>query len=104
VDHGPPYLSSKSRQTAMTAPPRIIEFVSSVVEDLRRMTPRETIEFGVLHGFCLDEAQRRKHMLIEFLTSAGGLAALSAALSQMPDQLLRFCTKPYEPPGSPRFV
>ncbi len=73
----------------MTAPPSFIDFVEEVVDSLREITPRSSVELGVLHGFCLDAAQERRKKFVDFLTSPGGLTALSAALGQMPDKVLQ---------------
>jgi hypothetical protein len=69
----------------MTAPASFTDFVQQVVNDARAITPRPTVELGILHSFCLDAAQARRPQLVDFLTSPGGLAALSAALAQLPD-------------------
>ena len=71
----------------MTAPVTFIDFVSSVIDDIRDLTPRDTIELGVIHGFCVDAAQARRPHFIEFLSDAGSLAALSAALAQLPHKV-----------------
>jgi hypothetical protein len=73
----------------MTAPPTFTDFVKKVVSDARDITPRPTVELGILHGFCLDAAQVRQPQFVDFLTSPGGLAALSAALAQMPDKVVQ---------------
>lgn len=73
----------------MTAPPSFIEFVEEVVAEVRDITPRSSVELGILHGFCLDAAQQRRPKLVDFLTSPAGLSALSAALGQMSDKVLQ---------------
>lgn len=62
------------------------ELVKSVVESLRAATPRDTVELGVIHGFCIDAAHKNASM-VTFLSSVGGLEALSAQLSRLPDQI-----------------
>jgi len=76
-------------ESLMTASQSFIEFVEQVVSELRALTPRSTVELGILHGFCLDAAQARQPQLVDFLTSPAGLAALSATLGQMPDKVLQ---------------
>lgn len=41
----------------MQEPPMLEELVDRVLLAVRDMTPRDTIELGVLHGFCLDTAK-----------------------------------------------
>ena len=63
------------------------QLVTAVVSTLRELTPREDVELGVIHGFCLDAAQQKAPNLISFLSSVEGLQALSAQLSRLPDFL-----------------
>lgn len=71
----------------MTAPPDFIEFVAGVIDSTIALTPRANVELGVIHGFCVDAAYERQPHFIEFLAPPSGLAALSSALSQMPQKL-----------------
>jgi hypothetical protein len=60
------------------------QLFTSVVADLRKITPREHVELGVIHGFCLDAAHSKAPNLIAFLSSIEGLDALAALLSRLP--------------------
>jgi hypothetical protein len=60
--------------------------VKSVVESLSAATPRDTVELGVIHGFCIDAAHPNVSM-VDFLSSVGGLEALSAQLSRLPEHI-----------------
>jgi hypothetical protein len=51
---------------------------------MRDFTPRQHVELGVIHGMCVEAARKHEPHLIDFLSSVTGLAALSAALSQLP--------------------
>lgn len=61
------------------------EMVETVIKALRDATPREVVELGVLHGFCVDVAREAHPNLLLFLSSPQGLEALAAHLSRMPD-------------------
>lgn len=61
------------------------ELVQGAVRGLRDLTLRETVELGVLHGFCVDVARENQPDLFLVLSSIDGLAAFSAHLSRMPD-------------------
>lgn len=61
--------------------------VHDVVAGLRDLSPRSTVELGVIHGFCVDAARERAPTLVAFLSSVDGLEALSAELSRMPEIL-----------------
>lgn len=63
------------------------QLVTSVVATLREVTPRDSVELGVIHGFCLDAAEEKAPNLITFLSRVEGLQALSAQLSRLPDFL-----------------
>jgi hypothetical protein len=47
-------------------------------------TRRETVELGVIHGFCIDFAEHLAPNMIEPLSSIEGLRALVAALERRP--------------------
>lgn len=59
------------------------ELVKNVVISLREITPREEVELGVVHGFCVDYAQQNAPHLLGFLSHVDGLDALAAELSRM---------------------
>lgn len=63
------------------------ELVDGVVCELRDLSPRSTVELGVIHGFCVDAAKDNAPTLVSFLSSVDGLQALSAELSKMPEIL-----------------
>lgn len=72
----------------METPSDFTQFVVEVVITAREITPRRSVELGTIHGFCTEVAHKRASHLLEFLASVNGLAALSAALSQMPDLVI----------------
>ncbi len=57
--------------------------VETVVAALRDITPRETVELGVLHGFCVDAAREAYPHLVMFLSSVEGLNAFTAHLYRL---------------------
>jgi hypothetical protein len=61
------------------------ELVDGVVCGLRDLSPRSTVELGIIHGFCVDAAKDNAPTLVSFLSSVDGLQALSAALARMPE-------------------
>ncbi len=69
----------------MTTPSDFTQFVTEVVITAREITPRKSVELGVIHGFCTEVAHKRASHMLEFLASVNGLTALSLELSRMPD-------------------
>jgi hypothetical protein len=61
--------------------------VLEVVVALREVSPRSTVELGVIHGFCVDAAHANAPALVNFLSSVEGLQALSAELSRMSEKI-----------------
>jgi hypothetical protein len=68
----------------MSTNPEFSAFVLAVVAATRDFTPRDTVELGVLHGFCLDAAKDHAPHMLRFLASVDGLEALASALGQLP--------------------
>jgi hypothetical protein len=65
-------------------PEDIIDLVTEAIIAARDFSPRETIELGVVHGFCVDAARKNAPHLIEFLSSVRGLVAITVTLLQLP--------------------
>jgi hypothetical protein len=63
------------------------DLVETVIAGLRDLTPRQVVELGVLHGFCVDAARTNNPNLVLFLSSTQGLEAFCAHLSRMPHLL-----------------
>lgn len=61
------------------------ELVGNVLMSVRDATPRQSIEFGVIHGFCRDFAEMRAPGYIDLLSRVEGLQALLPALERRPD-------------------
>ncbi|MBW9089718.1 hypothetical protein JNB91_18010 [Rhizobium wenxiniae] len=66
---------------------RFEELVKAVIVSMREITPRETVELGVIHGFCIDAAETEAPDLITFLSSVAGLEAVTAQLGRLPEYL-----------------
>jgi len=66
---------------------RFEELVKAVVVNMLEITPRQTVELGVIHGFCIDAAETEAPDLIAFLSSVAGLEAITAQLSRLPQYL-----------------
>jgi hypothetical protein len=64
------------------------DLVGSVVSMARDATPRRTIEFGVIHGFCRDFAEDLAPELIDILNRVEGLECLVPALEKRPDLIV----------------
>jgi hypothetical protein len=64
------------------------ELVGSVLGAVRDATPRKTIEFGVIHGFCRDFAESLAPQLIDTLNRVEGLQSLIPALERRPDLIV----------------
>ncbi|TNM62767.1 hypothetical protein [Aliirhizobium smilacinae] len=64
------------------------ELVGNVLAEARDITPRKTIEFGVIHGFCRDFAEDQAPGYIDLLSRVEGLQALVPALERRPDLVL----------------
>jgi hypothetical protein len=64
------------------------DLIGDVIVSLRDLSPRPTVELGVIHGFCVDAARQYAPTLVTFLSSVDGLHALSAELSKMPDTVI----------------
>jgi hypothetical protein len=60
------------------------DLVDHVITFVCGATRRETIELGVIHGFCIDFAERLAPNMIEPLSTVDGLRALVAALERRP--------------------
>lgn len=61
------------------------ELTARVLSMAIDQTSRETIELGVIQGFCLDLAEDLSPDLVPVLTSITGLELLVATLEHMPD-------------------
>jgi len=68
----------------MTHDPQLTEFVAPVVLMARDFLPRDSLELGVLHGFCLDAAKDHAPHMLRFLASVDSLETLASALGQLP--------------------
>lgn len=66
---------------------RFEELVKAVVVNMREITPRDTVELGVIHGFCIDAAASDAPDLITFMSSVAGLEAITAQLARLPEYL-----------------
>jgi hypothetical protein len=64
------------------------DLVGSVLSMARDATPRRTIEFGVIHGFCRDFAEDLAPELIDILNRVEGLECLVPALEKRPDLIV----------------
>ena len=64
------------------------DLVGSVLSMARDATPRRTIEFGVIHGFCRDFAADLAPELIDILNRVEGLECLVPALEKRPDLIV----------------
>ncbi len=64
------------------------ELVAQVVVMARSQTPRDSVELGVLQGFCVDVATDLSPDLVLFMSSANGLERLVSVLNSMPDVIL----------------
>lgn len=61
------------------------QFIERLIIGLRDISPRDTVELGVLHGFAVDAAQSNTPKLAAFLSSMGGLEAFCAELHRLPE-------------------
>lgn len=61
------------------------QFIEHIIVGLREISPRDTVELGVLHGFAVDAAQNQAPKLAIFLSSIEGLQAFCAELHRLPD-------------------
>ncbi|TWF47534.1 hypothetical protein [Neorhizobium alkalisoli] len=66
----------------MTSPE---QFIERVITGLRDISPRDTVELGVLHGFAVDAAQSDTPKLAAFLSSLDGLEAFCAEQHRLPE-------------------
>jgi hypothetical protein len=72
----------------MTSGLNFDELVEHVLTLARDATPRRTIEFGVIHGFCLDFAKELAPDHVFLLSRVEGLQALLPALERRPDLIV----------------
>lgn len=61
------------------------QFIKHLIISLREISPRDTVELGVLHGFAVDAAQDQAPKLAIFLSSVDGLQAFCAELHRLPN-------------------
>ena len=64
------------------------ELVGSVLTTMRDATPRKTIEFGVIQGFCRDFAEDLAPEFVDLLNRVEGLSSLVPALEKRPDLVM----------------
>jgi hypothetical protein len=69
----------------MTSVQKFDHLVGSVLSMVRDATPRKTIEFGVIHGFCREFAEDLAPELVDILNRVEGLESLVPALERRPD-------------------
>jgi hypothetical protein len=72
----------------MTSVSNFDELVGNVLTMARDASPRKTIEFGVIHGFCRDFAEDLAPNLIDLLSRVEGLQSLVPALERRPDLIV----------------
>ncbi|AYD05108.1 hypothetical protein [Neorhizobium sp. NCHU2750] len=63
------------------------QFIEHLILGLREISPRDTVELGVLHGFAVDAAQMEAPKLATFLSSVDGLQAFCAELHRLPEMI-----------------
>ncbi|MBO0144000.1 hypothetical protein JZX87_22840 [Agrobacterium sp. Ap1] len=61
------------------------ELTAQVISMARDYTPRNSIELGVIQGFCVDVAGDLSPDLVPLLSSVNGLEQLVSSLESMPD-------------------
>lgn len=64
------------------------QLVGTVLAEARALTPRDTIELGVIHGFCRDFAEKQAPGYIDLLSRVESLQALVPALERHPALVL----------------
>lgn len=64
------------------------QLVGTVLPEARALTPRDTLELGVIHGFCRDFAERQAPGYIDLLSRVESLQALVPALERHPALVL----------------